>query len=158
MDFSQANPDVQDLNTFLQKTLLKLFPKGLFIIDKGYNNPNYTMSSNASSCSLILDSATGYYKATRNGSWGAIVTAKAIDLTDYTVLKIKISSLTSGTFDFGLYNSTTSEDFSMKYRIENASSGEFSLDLSSVTGIYHLAFGVTGASSASCLVMKFWLE
>ena len=158
LDYSEANSDVQDLHTFLQRALLKLFPRGLVLIDKGYNNPSYTMSSNASSVSFTLDGATGYYKATRNGSWGAIITDKAIDLTQYSSLKVEFSNLTSGAFDFGLYTSSSSGDFTVKNRIENAASGVFSLDLTSTTGNYYLAFGITGADAASCLVKKFWLE
>lgn len=107
MDYS--NVSVKDLNTFLQKTLEKLFPLAFYLynqgdectdVTNGWNNSGYTYASytisaftkNASSIALPS-----------SGGVGIIGTQKAVPLSNYTALCIETEIRSTSGEGTGIY-------------------------------------------------------
>lgn len=154
LDYSQASSEVQDLNTFLQLVLEKLFPKAFYIVGGDsalatFSELKYGVVSNSekviSNSSIILKVCSS---TNERGLYG--ICTDYIDVTNYSKLEIQFEysyvtgALTTRSFGVALaessYNSQDSDgniiQFNNLQAQVNNTDQKVTLDLSNVTGQY----------------------
>lgn len=137
LDFSNVRSDVQDLNTFLQKALEKLYPKENYLYQKGgslasglttYKYPAQTLDFTVNGIYFYCNSAQNYT--------GIIYDTETRDLQSYN--KITVKGYGSGECALGVTNSTpqldTVTDDCVKHQslVGQGTEFEINLDISNI--------------------------
>ena len=159
LDYSNAKANVQDLNTFLQMTLDKLFPKNYVIYDNGVLSEPLTAIGVRSQSMYSAGKSQGSPSVTYNpsnisiacvpGYAGSVFTEKAIDLTNFSKLTVEFERTSGISFaDMG-FTTSKSDRFtptsSVSIYTSNQAGATITLPIASLSGEQYLF--ITGDES-----------
>lgn len=126
--------------------------------DSGSSAYAPTLTLQTDTMKVVLSKPTSGYRG------GAVFTEKAVDVSAYRKLKIRVwslSELTAGTVNIGLA-STKENGYTQIAAAEITRMGDVTLDLTNITGEYYVCLRIGGVSSAGSTVTmevdSIWLE
>lgn len=156
LDFSGASSEVQDLRTFLQKALEKLFPLATEYIYKMGNALTSAYAIFAHGSQTATNTEKGYYfKCASNTNYALFLHSQdKIDFTNINkiVVEVDVTTLYSSTSDDGIYLGISDNNaYNLTYvKYENAKqTGDYKieLDLSEITGSYYFKLCVASTNN-----------
>lgn len=158
LDYSNANGEVQDLHTFLQMALEKLFPKAKYLIQNGIATNLF--STNAATSSMNVSAGTGYIRMQSSGD-GMCCFTTPISTNNYSTLKVRLKSTTNNSNFIGVSTNTEIGSSSVANYVINPKAVEttnittISINVSDLQGEYYFkAYQYNGAFD----LYDMWLE